>query len=127
VAVRFATSVLVPRAVEVAMRAGPGRFAAPFVEDRVVAVPAFLALFRARVLLAPLLLAVLVLDPLFFAVPARADPFRAAAGRLVAVFRAVLLVPRPPLTARVAPGVRVREAERAVLRLAMTRPLSGEP
>ena len=124
---RFATSVLVPRPVGVAVRPVAGRFAAPVVEDRVVAVPAFLALFRARVLLAPVLLVVLVLGPLFFPVLARAGPFRAAAGRLVAVFRAVLLVPRPPLTARVAPGVRVREAERAVLRLAMTRPLSGEP
>ena len=108
------------------MRPVAGRFAAPVVEDRVGAVPAFLALFRARVLLVPLLLAVLVLRPPFFPVLARTGPFRAA-GRLVAVFRAVLLVPRPPLTARVAPGVRVREAERAVLRLAMTRPLSGEP
>ena len=108
------------------MRTVAGRLAPPVVEDRVAAVPVLLALFRARVLLAPLRLAVLVLE-LFFAVPARAGPFRAAAGRLVAVFRAVLLVPRPPLTARVAPGVRVREAERAVLRLAMTRPLSGEP
>ena len=125
--VRFATSVLVPRPVGVAMRAVAGRFAAPVVDDRAVAVPAFLALFRARVLLAPLLLAVPVLGPLFFPVLARAGPFPAAAGRLVAVFRAVLLVPRPPLTPRVAPGVRVREAERAVLRLAMTRPLSGEP
>jgi len=125
--VRFATSVLVPRPVGVPVRAVAGRLAALVVEDRLAAVPVLLALFRARVLLAPLLLAVLVLEPLFFAVLARAGPFRAAAGRLVAVFRAVLLVPRPPVTARVAPGVRVREAERAVLRLAMTRPLSGEP
>jgi len=124
--VRFATSVLVPRPVGVPVRAVAGRLAALVVEDRLAAVPVLLALFRARVLLAPLL-AVLVLEPLFFTVLARAGPFRAAAGRLVAVFRAVLLVPRPPVTARVAPGVRVREAERAVLRLAMTRPLSGEP
>ncbi len=99
-------------------------FAAPVAAERVVAVP---ALFRARLPFAPLLFAVPVFPPLFFAELARAGLFRAAVGRLAAVLRAVLLVPRPPLTARVAPGVRVREAERAVLRLAMTRPLSGEP
>jgi hypothetical protein len=103
-------------------------FAAPVAAERVAAVPAlFPAIFRARLLFAPLLLAVPGFPLLFFAELARAGPFRAAVGRLAAVLRAVLLSPRPPFTARVAPGVRVREAERAVLRLAMTRPLSDEP
>jgi hypothetical protein len=93
----------------------------------VVGVPVFAAFFLARILLAPLLLAVPFVPPLFGAALARAGALRAAAGRPVAVFRAVLPVLRPPVAARVAPGVRVREAERAVLRLAMTRPLSGEP
>jgi hypothetical protein len=123
--VRFASSVLVPRAAGVSDRRVVGRSAARLAPERVLAVPLFAALFRARVFFAPLRPAALVLAPL--AVLARAGAFRPAAGRTVAVFRAVLLVPRLPLAARVAAGVRAREAERAVLRLAMRRPLSDEP
>ena len=116
-ALRFATRVLVPRGAGAWGRA-PGWFAAPLVAVLVFAVLFFATLFLASVLLPA---------PPAFAVLARAEPFREAAERPVVVLRAVRVVPRLPLAARVAPGVRVREAERAVLRLAMRRPLSGEP
>jgi len=114
---RFATSVLAPRAVAGAFRPPPDRagraaargaagrrdafFAAVFFDVAAVFFEAGAALLRRAV-------------------------FGAALVRfaLAVVFRELLRVLLP---ARAAPGVRVREAGRAVLRLAMTRPLSGEP
>jgi hypothetical protein len=91
-------------------------FGARFVMRRFVAAPFLAALFFLALLAAVL----------FFAAPVRAGRFDAPPRFFAAFVRAAPL-PRALRAVRAAPGVRAREAGRAVLRLAMTRPLSGEP
>jgi hypothetical protein len=82
--------------------------------------------FFAALFLAALFFPALVVAVLFLAAPVRAGRFDAP-PRFCAAFVRAALLPRALRAVRAAPGVRAREAGRAVLRFAMTRPLSGEP